>query len=169
MVIPRHHIVMGINLLSPSIYSVPVIRAVYSCVIIASTRCSFLEMRHSVSGEGVDLSILRSSIGYGVVGLRLKFVRFKLERNIFQLIRAIRFLILSWSVRIFSIILEEKSPRKEIWKGRKDKFIIVPINVSILNRHSSRIYTDLIIHPIIISNNRSSACKICKFVNLQIP
>ena len=142
MVIPRHHIVMGINLLSPSIYSVPVIRAVYSCVIIASTRCSFLEMRHSVS---ISRSFDPRSEDR-VVGLRLKFVRFKLERNIFQLIHAIRFLILSWSVRIFSIILEEKSPRKEIWKGRKDKFIIVPINVSILNRHSSRIYTDLIIH-----------------------
>lgn len=115
MVIPRHHIVMGINLLSPSIYSVPVIRAVYSCVIIASTRCSFLEMRHSVSGEGVDLSILRSSIGYGVVGLRLKFVRFKLERNIFQLIRATISDLILIRAHIFN------NPRREITSKRNLK------------------------------------------------
>ena len=112
MVIPRHHIVMGINLLSPSIYSVPVIRAVYSCVIIASTRCSFLEMRHSVSGEGVDLSILDR---LRVVGLRLKFVRFKLERNIFQLIRATISDLILIRAHIFN------NPRREITSKRNLK------------------------------------------------
>ena len=111
MVIPRHHIVMGINLLSPSIYSVPVIRAVYSCVIIASTRCSFLEMRHSVS---ISRSFDPRSEDR-VVGLRLKFVRFKLERNIFQLIRATISDLILIRAHIFN------NPRREITSKRNLK------------------------------------------------